>query len=727
MVSLKSMNSGSKLDQFARLILLGDRLEDKLWTFEGDFSERSGPASRPLTLLPDFPGRPKHLRQFGKAEFPKLSELRADTARGRVLHFFANHELLAMELMALVLLKFPDAPEAFKAGIVRTITEEQNHLKLYLDRMKELGVEFGELPVSDYFWNSMKHMSSPLQFVTQMSLTLEQANLDYSLFYRDAVASLGDAKTAGILDRVYREEIGHVKHGLTWFNRWRLADRTLPESDWEAYLALLPPPMTARRAKGLGFSAEARREAGLSEKFISELEVYSGSKGRPPVFWFYNPLCDSEIVRGKPGLTPSEPVRRLGLDLETLPMFLASDKDVVLVTELPHASWLRELQTLGFETPVFRKRKTTGTASLPRELKIGGCEPWGWSPEVFEYFKPWRSRLIRMEDGNGLWCSELLKQPDFASTGLGRFFSKAWSTRFLNRWLEENPKHAATSGGPRFSGEVFEDWPGARARIERSFTENLLLLAKAPWGTSGAQNKRILRANELEGPLGGWIKNTIESQGSIILEPWLEKIADLSIQLEITSHGVRLLGVRRFVTGPRLEYRGTYLDPKLSSLGAEALRYLHSPAQPLEGLRTLAQAVGTALAHAGYQGPAGIDAMLWQDPETRTLHLKPLVELNPRWTMGRIALELEKRVLPGTPAVWAWIEASTQVRKAATLHPPVLASSAQGQRIASGVLLTQDPERARDVLTALIVGEAVLREPEIAGLLGFEISPSLFR
>src|SRR5690242_15839850 len=126
-----------------------------------------------------------------------------------------------MELMALVLLRFPEAPFQFRLGLARIIQEEQSHLRLYLSRMKELGVQFGDLPVSDYFWNAMKGLKSPLEFVVQMSLTFEQANLDFSLFFMNAIKKVGDEKTAAVLDRVFREEIGHVKHGLIWFNRWR--------------------------------------------------------------------------------------------------------------------------------------------------------------------------------------------------------------------------------------------------------------------------------------------------------------------------------------------------------------------------------------------------------------------------------------------------------------------------------------------------------------------------
>ena len=84
--------------------------------------------------------------------FPALHRLEQERERGRLLHFFANHELLATELMALVLLKFPDAPAAFRKGVLQTLKDEQEHTRLYLQRMKECGIHFGELPVSGYFW-----------------------------------------------------------------------------------------------------------------------------------------------------------------------------------------------------------------------------------------------------------------------------------------------------------------------------------------------------------------------------------------------------------------------------------------------------------------------------------------------------------------------------------------------------------------------------------------------
>ncbi len=711
-----------QLHDFAQIILLGSTLQDKLIIPQDgliDSTQRTA-----LETIPRFPGRPALLARIGKAEFPKKHELLTDSARGRILHFFANHELLAMELMALMLLKFPEAPESFRLGIGRTILEEQEHLRLYLDRMRELGVDFGELPLSDYFWNHMKDMRSPLEFVIQMSLTLEQANLDYSLHYQKAVAEVGDAATAQILDRVYRDEIGHVRHGVTWFNRWRAApEAPQDESDWQAYLRLLPRPMTPRRAKGIGFTTEGRLEAGLSQEFVRELEVFNGSKGRPPVIWIYNPWCDAEIARGKPGFTPPSTIASVSRDLEGLMGFLARDTDLIYVTERPRAEWLKRLSELGFEIPEFRE-----TSAPLKETCIGGVEPWGWSPEVFEQFGLWREHLTEIEGANAKWSSRVLGYANFSETGLGKLFSKGWSAQFLRDWLIEHPEDQSIFGPESISGRVFRTWESLLEFLKTRAHEEFAI--KALWGTSGNQVRRLRALSELEESLGQWARKLIENQGGIVVEPWLNKLCDLSINFEVLGgKTTQLLGIRRFLTGAQLQYKGTILGTLThegpQAVDADWIKFLHSGSpSPLERWQKLTRALAQELLASGYQGPAGIDAMLYRDP-AGNLRLKPVVEVNPRWTMGRVALELESRVLPGTPAAWRFFShkeimtlgfanPAQFAHELSTAHPSVLTPAGAGTRLSSGFVSTNDPERARTTLTALVVGELALLDPRLA-------------
>ncbi|MCA9520597.1 MAG: DUF455 family protein, partial [Myxococcales bacterium] len=316
------------LRRYAETILYSDRLADKLIVV-GRFEDHDPGLA--LTA-PRFPVRPKEIdlelnRHRAKVPFPTLRDLEEERFRGYVMHFFANHELLALELMALVLLRFPDAPTSFRRGIAQTMQEEQTHMRLYLERMRETGVEFGEIPVNDFFWNCIADMRDPLDFVARMSLTFEQANLDYSLYYQKAFGTLGDARTTEILDTVYRDEVGHVKHGLVWFNRWR----DPRETEWESYVKHLEFPLSPARAKGLEFDIETRRQIGFSEAFITRLELFSQSKGRPPRVFVFDPSVESYVAEAGRTYNPGAAAERLRRDLELVPIFLAAADDVVLV------------------------------------------------------------------------------------------------------------------------------------------------------------------------------------------------------------------------------------------------------------------------------------------------------------------------------------------------------------------------------------------------------------
>ena len=303
-----------ELRDFAEQVLFATTLEEKLRCPAVITDERPGPAF----VAPAAPGRPAGLRfkpqGTGKAEFPGTNQLEDAAERGRLLHFFANHELLATELMALVLLRFPDAPTAFRRGVLQTLRDEQEHTRLYLARMAACGIGFGELPVSGYFWRSVAPMTSPLDFVAGLSLTFEQANLDFARHFARGFAAVGDADSAALLDRIHRDEIAHVAHGLKWFRRWK----NPAESDWDAFCRVLKFPLSPQRAKGVSLNVEGRRAAGLDAVFIAELDVYSASKGRTPGVFVFNPFAEGFIAHG-PTFTPVKAQAQLALDLANLP------------------------------------------------------------------------------------------------------------------------------------------------------------------------------------------------------------------------------------------------------------------------------------------------------------------------------------------------------------------------------------------------------------------------
>ena len=51
-------------------------------------------------------------------------------------------------------------------------------------------------------------------------------------------------------------------------------------------------------------------------------------------------------------------------------------------------------------------------------------------------------------------------------------------------------------------------------------------------------------------------------------------------------------------------------------------------------------------AKVNFIGPVGIDAFVYRDA-TSVTRLKPVVEINPRYTMGRVLVELMKQTARG--------------------------------------------------------------------------------
>jgi len=188
--------------------------------------------------------------------------------RARILHALANHELQATELFAWALLAFPEAPPAFRYGLVDILTDEQRHTRMYLRRTAELGGRFGSEPASGYFWNKVPYFTSPARFVCAMSLTFENANLDHTADYAGLARAAGDERTARIIEAIGRDEERHVAFGGRWLRHFKSPGDAM----WDAYRANLTWPLRPAKARGATFNRDGRERAGLDAAFIDALE-----------------------------------------------------------------------------------------------------------------------------------------------------------------------------------------------------------------------------------------------------------------------------------------------------------------------------------------------------------------------------------------------------------------------------------------------------------------------
>lgn len=602
-----------KVREIAERILFGTTLEEKLAPPPTGVSDddRGGPIT-----TPEAPVRPEELRlrrDGVRAEFPGTVGLEDEEQRGRLLHFFANHELLATELMALVLLKFPEAPAEFRAGVLQTMKEEQMHTKLYLKRMADCGVEFGDLPVNGFFWNTVSTMTTPLDYVTRLSLTFEQANLDYARGYAEVFAEAGDLETAAILERIYRDEIGHVSYGLKWFRRWKREG-----SDWRRFVTGLHLPLSAARAKGaFSFNEEGRRGAGLDEEFIRELRVYAQSKGRTPnVFWF-NPGAEESLVSS--GAASTRAARQMECDLALLPAYLARHEDVVIVPEMPPTAFLTQLLDAGIELP-----EIVSADRVPEigERKLHELRPWARTPDA----QP-------MIDKLGRDCPQARRE----------LFSKALHAGFLRSLLESasNPMLCP----PECVGETVCSAGAVETWMESSsFPE---CVVKAPFSTAGRDRVICRVAEGVPAGLQARIGDMIDRQGELVIEPWLQRLVDFSVHYDMADGELRRRGLVVVENTDRGQFRRATVADRFTDFLEEEVRPLLFEGASRRGHLidfledVLEPGLASLLGKHHYTGPVGLDAFLYQDREG-AVRWKPVVEINPRYTMGRVALELAR-------------------------------------------------------------------------------------
>lgn len=647
-----------ELRAFAERVLSGATLADKVGALDHASDRvRGEPIAVPLA-----PGRPAELafRPKTRSKRPLPGSLRDDRDRGRILHAFVNHELLALELLALAVLRFPDADPKLRRAWVATAVDEQRHLGLYLDRMATTGVVLGEEGVSTFFWDALAGAPDPLSFTVGLGLVLEQANLDFSRHWQRAFTEAGDPETAAVLGEVYEDEIRHVRIAAT-----HLRCATPPgRSAFDVFRSVLRFPLTPARARGPELDRDGRRRAGLADAFVDELAVTSVSKGRDPRVFLFDPHVEDDLA-GR-GVADSDVTRDLG----SLMMLLAAADDVV-VAPRPSTPFLQRLADAGFPIPQFVDKPDP--ALLPNG-RAGALWPWGWSPRVARQLAP-------------------LGGAYDPRTALG--FDKLWAARNAAAWSAD----AEVAVDPADNGVIcatVEEVDHAIAGREA--------VIKAALSTGGRH--RIVVRRGLEVPGRRWLASTLP-HGPVLVEPWLDVVAEWSVQGEVRGDDVRILGITRFGATSGV-YRGSVVGSPYLGCDPALQRFLHADGRSEAAAATCTRAarrVGAALAALGHRGPYGTDALVVRGPDG--LRLKPVGEVNPRTTMGRLALALKARQAPGSSGFWLFLRAGKLgdtperfVAAAREANP----LRVEGGRVVSGAVATTDPALAKRWITLWWVG-----------------------
>ena len=345
----------------------------------------------------------------------------------------------------------------------------------------------------------------------------------------------------------------------------------------------------------------------------------------------FNPEHDIALAANLSNFTAPHAGRQLRNDLGFLPALWAQEGDRVLVQHEESAlkAYRRvchRLVKLGislitnyeFQIPKFT---THSSEIVIRNSELTSIQPWGWDRAI-------RRELERM----GMTASLLPTAEQIEQ--IRQLSHRRTSAQLLPQLQMEG------TVGEAFECTAVEEVTELMQRYGR-------LVLKAPWSSSGrgvrfCDAARLVNNEELI--MNNWVRNVIKTQGSIMAEPYYNKVKDFGMEFEADAEGrIHYLGLSLFHT-VNGAYEGNILATE--SVKQEMInRYI-----PVCLLDSVKQTIAERLTLDGYVGPFGIDMMIVKPGEgnhnsqlsivNSQLLLHPCVEINLRRTMGHVALSI---------------------------------------------------------------------------------------
>jgi len=280
-------------------------------------------------------------------------------------------------------------------------------------------------------------------------------------------------------------------------------------------------------------------------------------------------------------------------------LWLARPGDALLVRE----PWPESLQTEARR----RRVELISTTARRGDQSARVFSPWGWTPSA-----------IVVGEGAGAIVRAI------AIDRVARVNSKLWSHAL------EKELGLALPGATTASD--FEELREAVARACPAANDKWVI--KSPFGFA-ARDRVLGRGPSLAEPQARWSRRRFTMGETLIFQPWLEVVREYGVVMEISSSGT-------------IAIRGIS-DLQTNGAGTGKGYLLGRPAVPrrVAELESIAHLVGERLFKEGYFGPVGIDAL----EHTGGLH--PLLEINARYTMGFVAVAVERSLNPSAPVFWS--------------------------------------------------------------------------
>ena len=316
----------------------------------------------------------------------------------------------------------------------------------------------------------------------------------------------------------------------------------------------------------------------------------------------FNPEHDLALAANLSNFTAPHAGRQLRADLGFVPAIWAAADDFVLVENVEDA----ERRFLRLTRRPFGRFIAK---ELLCKLQFSAVDVWGWDLAI-------RAYLLR-------WGVDAAVMPTVTQIDAIRQLShRRYAMQLLERLQMPGTIGCASETDQM---EMIAD------RLQSG--EHLVV--KAPWSSSG----RGVRF--MEGDMNiydnGWVRHVIEKQGSVMVEPYYNKVKDFGMEFVSDGKGlVSYVGLSLFQTS-----NGAYTGNILAS--EDEKEHMISRYISVDLLKAIRQKICTlmgVLLKDRYAGAFGIDMMVVRRDDGDGFLLHPCVEINLRRTMGHVAISL---------------------------------------------------------------------------------------
>ena len=372
--------------------------------------------------------------------------------------------------------------------------------------------------------------------------------------------------------------------------------------------------------------------------------------------------------------------------------------------------------------------------------KLGRLRPWAWGPDSVEMLEPLFANLT----------GEKRTVTGSFNPGIAQLYSKAWSAELLKKILGSRRGDESQIRNPKLDQKLLassptDNWLCMENEVGlavNTLREALAVIAtirqrghhkiviKEALGLAGSNAMRLFEPEILE-THRRWIANAVAKDRQLVVEPWLERVLDFSVQLEMSDDGLKLCGYTGLINDAKGQFQGNNAAPgHQKKIPANLIALFPEPpdiAQRLHALYADIFALLEAeLRRANYLGPVGIDAFAYRDTSGK-FRLKPVVEINPRYTMGRVTVELMKHVAPGSHGLLKLVSRKQALAegfgdfvayaRSLTEKFPIQLKGEPSPRISEGAIYLNDPVQAQVCLAVFQVAHAADNFTSLAALM----------